>query len=191
MYLSKNKLLFSQLVSWITVLWTAFGIFLGIVGIGLCISAMNGNYNVIEEDEIESHFAVYIAFIIVPGAFLIWAVRNLKLAGKANKFNSMFESDPDGVISAERASRLFGKNVYELTDLFDKLVKKGYLINCSLQNPDNPVFVLNNGAETVEERYDIIHCPNCGAPNSVKYGFIEQCQYCGSKVNMSVKKNIR
>ncbi len=191
MYLSKGRLTISQLIAWAMILGCAFVIFLGISGVGLCISALNGSDRYFEEDEIGSALAVYIGFIIVPGVFMFFAVRTLKLAGKAYKFNSLFENDPDGVISVENASRLFGKTVAEVAELFDKLIKKGYLKNCSLQNPDKPVFILNNGAETVEERYDIIHCPNCGAPNSVKYGFVEQCQYCGSKVNMSVKKNIR
>ncbi len=182
MYLSKGKLLLSQLVSWFTILWTAFGVFLGITGIGLCISAMNGNYNIIKEDEIGSHLAVYIAFIIVPGAFLIWAVRNLRLSGKAYKFNSLFKGDPDGTVSVEKAAKLFGKPVDEFVDLFGKLVKKGFLINCSLENLDDPVIVLNNGAKTVEDRFDTAQCPSCGAFNNIKLGFVENCKYRGAKL---------
>lgn len=182
MYLSKGKLLFSQLFSWAVILSSAFMMFLGISGIGLCISAMNGNYIVVQEDEIGSHLAVYIGFIIVPGCFLLWAVRTLILSGKAYKFNSFFESDPDGVLSVEKTARLFGKPVDKFIDLFSKLVKKGFLINCSLENPDEPVIVLNNGAKTVEGKFDIAQCPSCGASNNIKLGFVENCKYCGAKL---------
>lgn len=188
MFLSKRKLLFSQLISWFTVLWTAFGVFLGITGIGLCFSAMNGNYTVMREDEIESHLAAYIAFVIVPGAFLIWAVKNLRLAGKAYKFNTFFEGDPDGVLSVEKTAVLFGMPVHKFVDVFDKLLKKGYLKNCTLENPDNPVISLNNGADSADEKFDIVHCPSCGAPNKVKIGFVDECRYCGSKAISDVKK---
>lgn len=188
MYLSKGKILFSQLVSWLTILLTAFIILLGIVGIGLCISAMNGNYSIMREDEIESHLAAYIAFIIVPGAFLIWAVKNLRLSGKAYKFNSLFENDPDGTVSVENASKLCGMTVSRFVDVFSKLVKKGFLINCSLENPDNPVISLNNGADSADEKFDIVHCPSCGAPNKVKIGFVEECRYCGSKAISDINK---
>lgn len=190
MYLSKSKLLFSQIVSWVTVLWTAFGVFLGITGIGLCISAMNGNYTVIREDEIESHFAAYIAFVIVPGAFLIWAVKNLGLTGKAYKFNTLFEGDPDGVISVEKIAVLFGMPVHKFVTVFDKLLKKGYITNCTLENPDNPMIVLNNGAKTVEGKFDIAQCPSCGASNNIKLGFVESCKFCGAKLTEDNTENL-
>lgn len=189
MYLSKRKLLFSQLFSWIIILATAFIILLGISGIGLCISAMNGDYSVVQEDEIGSHLAVYIGFIIVPGCFLLWAVRTLILSGKAYKFNSLFEADPDGVVSVEKTARLFGKPVDKFIDLFGKLVKKGFLINCSLENPDEPVIVLNNGAEKVEDRFDVVKCPSCGAPNNIRLGFVGNCKYCSSKLTEDNTQN--
>ena len=182
MYLQKGKIFVSQLLAWIMILFHAFWVFMGFVGIGMCISALGGNDKYFEPDEAGTYMAVYSLFVVIPGFIMFLGIRTLRLCGKANKFNSLFESDPDGELSAERTARLFNMPLSKLISLFDKLVKKGYLKNCSLRNPDNPVFVLNNGAETVEERYDIVHCPNCGAPNSVKYGFVEQCQYCGSKV---------
>lgn len=184
MYLGRKKIFVSQLISWAVILFHTIWVFMGCVGIGLCVDSLAGNDRYFEPDEAGAYLSVYSFLIFVPGFFMYLGIRTLILTGKAKKFNSIFESDPDGELSAEKTARLFNMPLPKLINLFDKLVKKGYLINCSLRDPDCPMFVLNNGAKTLKERYDIIHCPNCGAPNSVKYGFIEECQYCGSKISM-------
>lgn len=184
MYLSKNRILLSNLLSAAMIMVSSFFIFIGFVGVGLVISWFTGSDEYFRRNEsVGEYLAVYIGLLLVFGVLMTAGIRRLILAGKARKFNSLFENDPDGVISLEKAAGLFGMPVHKFVSLFDRLVKKGFLVNCSLSNPDNPVIVLNNGAATAEERFDVIHCPNCGAPNQIKLGFVEICRYCGSGIN--------
>ncbi len=183
MYLSKAKIVLSNIVSAAMLLLSGFFIFVGAFGILLVLLEVLGFSDSLDDDRIIQYFVTYLAFLgfFIPLAMI--AVKKIALTGKAKRFNSLFESDPDGVISLERAAKLFGEPVHELADLFEQLVGKGYLVNCALQNPDNPVFVLNNGAKTATERFNSICCPNCGGVNVIKRDFVERCCYCGASLS--------
>ncbi|MBQ8296889.1 MAG: hypothetical protein IJX77_03810 [Ruminococcus sp.] len=182
MYLSKSRIIITQLFSWIIIFGSVFLCFLGISGVGLVISAIGGERKYMEENEIPSSLAVYIGFIAVGAGFLIWAIRNLRLAGKANKINSIFESDKDGIIDIAGTSRRLGMSEENFIALFDKLVSKGYLIDCSMELEPALRIVLNNGAKNAEDLFEVVSCPGCGAPQTVKVGYVERCPYCGSDI---------
>ncbi len=183
MYLSKGKIAISNAVAVILLLLSTPFIFLSVVGISMGISDLLGMTERIDDGEEFSFIIVYVAMIAIFGTIAILSIKRIRLAGTAKKFNSFFESDPDGTISLESIARLMGKSVYDTSELFTNLVKKGYLINCTLQNPDRPIIVLNNGAKTATERFNSICCPNCGGVNVIKRDFVERCCYCGTSLS--------
>lgn len=177
MYIKKSKILFSNFLSVIFILVSGFFAFISLVGI---FSAFAGEYTQSFGETISIFFTLLFLCIAI-----IWlSIRRISLANKANKFNSIFENDHDGVVDAEKTASLFALNEKNFIGLFDKLVKKGYLINCSLDFNDKLVIVLNNGGQTAQQRFDLAYCENCGASTSVKIGFVEKCPYCGSKLNV-------
>lgn len=183
MYLSKGRIIFSKLISSILILGCLFVIVLGITGIGLVVSAMGGNYEYIEEDEIGSSLAVYIIFIIIPGVFAVWAVNNLRLTGKANRLNSIFEGDQDGYIPVETLGQLMNISPEAAKRLFDKLVHKGFLTGCCIEcDPVLRVVLKGDFAPPEQPVLTVVSCPGCGASQSVRIGEVVKCSYCGSFV---------
>ncbi len=180
MYLGKTKIALKKVISVLLIIFSGFFVFIGVCGVFMASSRL---INGIEKEKYSEYMAVYIVLIIGFGILLCISINMLRLAGKANKFNSIFENDPDGKLSVEKTSLLFGMPVFKFVKLFDKLVKKGYLVNCSLNNSgEQLLIVLNNGGRSTQQKFDIINCPNCGAPNEVKLGFVEKCSYCGNKL---------
>lgn len=185
MYLSKGRIIFSKLISSILILGCLFVIVLGISGIGLVISAMGGNYEYIEKDEIGSSLAVYIVFIVIPGALALWAANNLRLTGKANRLNNIFEGDQDGYIPFESLGRMMNTSPDAAKRLFERLVHKGFIIGCTMEC--DPVLrivlsekVMQTAANTVPQNsYSVVSCPGCGASQSVRSGETVKCSYCG------------
>lgn len=181
MYLGKVKILLSKFISVIFILGSAFFIFISIVGI---CSAFAGEYAQSFIESLSVFFSL-LSFCIV----IIWfSVKRIRLANKAQKFNSIFEND-HGIIEADKIAKLFSLDEKKLIELFDKLVKKGYLVNCSLDFQDKIVIVINNGARTAQQKFDLVYCANCGASASVKLGFVEKCSYCGSKITAGQPKS--
>ncbi len=180
MYLGKTKIALKKVIAVLLIIFSGFFVFIGVCGVFLASSRL---INGIEKEKYSEYLYVYIVLIISFGMLLGISINMFRLAGKANKFNSIFENDPDGQLSVEKTALLFGMPVFKFVKLFDKLVKKGYLVNCSLDNSgEQLLIVLNNGGRSTQQKFDIINCPHCGAANDIKLGFVEKCKYCGNKL---------
>lgn len=188
MYLGKQKIAMEYGYATLLFMLSGFFLFIAVVGIFMYSSQIPGEEDRIALQGLKESLGVCVGMIVFFTPILIVGICKLKMVGKANKFNSLFENDPDGTVSVENAARLCGMTISKFVDVFSKLVRKGLLVNCSLDNPDNPVISLNNGADSADEKFDIVHCPSCGAPNKVKIGFVDECRYCGSKAISDIKK---
>lgn len=174
MFLNKSKIFNSRLLNWfMIVLLSALVLFSSALLIAAISSFADG------EDDI---FGV-ILFLVPTAVFaclLIIPIVNLSICGLANKFNNLFETDADGIVLLEYASRVFRVDEKVLSRKFDKVVSKGFLSNCSLgEHNGQSVFILNNGAKNHEDRYEVVKCPNCGAFSQIRTGFSQSCSFCG------------
>lgn len=184
MYLSKSKILFSNIISTVIVLISGFFLFIGLIGFFMEVFTFSEAVTRWEIIDAKESLAVAIGILIFFGVTMIIGIKRFRLTAKARKFNSIFENDSDGIILVSSISRVFGKSDALFMSLFDKLVKKGYLVNCYIAIDDVPKIILANGKINVSERFATLNCSNCGATNSVRVGFVEKCKYCGSEIKL-------
>lgn len=178
MFLNKSKISNSQLlngalIALCTVIATFSTIFL--------IAAIDNYAN----DEDGAATIVLFAFLLAASlAVTLIPVRNLKICGLANKFNNLFETDPDGVVLMSYAAKVFRTDEKGITEKFDKTVAKGFLQKCSVgEHNGQPVFVLSNGAEHPHERFKVVKCQHCGDFCEIRVGFSQKCPSCGGPVS--------
>lgn len=181
MYIQRNKLFIYNLISIAMIIFGGFFSFIFILAalLELTNDGMNMN-NVI----ITCITAVLCIIILIIG------MRRFRFSGNTNKFNSTFENDSDGILSVNKTAQLYGMTEQQFVILFNRLVKKGFLINCSLENQEDFVIVLNNGADSADKKFDIVKCPNCGGNNQIKIGFVQECKFCGSKVSNLINHDV-
>lgn len=178
MYINKNKLFIYELISVAMIIISGFFTFIFLLAV--CLEFTSDTLHI--DNIVITVFSVICCILI-----LIVGIHRFKFSGNVNKFNNIFENDPDGILSVKKTAHIFGITEQEFANLFYKLTKKGFLTNCSLDNQEDFVIVLNNGSTTVEERFDIVICPNCNANNSIKIGFVQECKFCGAKISNNMK----
>ncbi len=96
-------------------------------------------------DSIASSENISFSFGIFIGAVLIMAQGFYKLymIGNARKFNNLFKGDYDGMIEISKIAVLHGGSERKCIQQIDKLIQKGYLVNCHLQNSPTPSVCLH------------------------------------------------
>lgn len=182
MFLNKSKISDTRIlctaVLWIAVFFMAIWVFAFAFAIGRYIEG---------KDRITS-VMMFVALIAITSLFIIIPVTRLRRCGLANKFSGIFESDSDGIIMLSYAARVFGLKEAKLVKKFDKLLRKGYLLNCTLgEQYGEPAFLLSNGADSIDERFKVVKCQHCGAFSEIKVGFTQACPSCGGPLESREK----
>lgn len=178
MYLSKSKIIFSNIISSVLLLVSIPFVFLGIVGFLMDFFKFLGENDMEVKRELRQSLGIAVGILMFFGTILIISLKRFNIAGKANKFNNVFENDTDGVIPLSSVSVIFGLTEDKFIKLFDKMIKKGYIINCYIEYNDTPRIMIKN----VSEQLVAVKCPNCGASNNIKVGQSGICEYCHSKI---------
>lgn len=106
-------------------------------------------------------------------------IRNAFCAGKLNRF---FEKDEDGLIEIAEIARHMHMKQQKCFSFFLDCVGKGLLKNCMVFPEDPTYILLDNGKNTITEKYVVVHCNCCGAPSTLRIGFENTCKYCGAVV---------
>ncbi len=157
-------------------LWTFIFLF-------LLFESLRGN------EEITSivPFIFLIAITLVP---MILTIRNLKICGIATKLSSIFDTDADGIVSVQYASRVLRISQNKLLWAFDKGVAKEFLQNCSIgEKNGEAIFILKNGlGGGADKQVKTVKCSNCGAFSEVRIGFSNTCSFCGAPLDASQKR---
>lgn len=174
MYVNRNKLFIYNLISIAMIILGGFFSFIFLLAV--CLELTNDTLHM-DNIIITGLAAIFCIIVLVIG------IKRIRFSGNANKFNNAFENDPDGILFVSKTAQLYGMTEQQFTNLFHKLTKKGFLINCSLENQEDFVIILNNGGKTAEDKFDIVQCPNCGGNNQIKIGFVQECRFCGSKIS--------
>ncbi len=126
---------------------------------------------------------IYLIFL-VPGLALLWSgFRCGKFNDLARRYETIFETDRDGVVMMEELTIQTNKDADKIFSELQVLFSNGYFVSCTLQKDGNPCVVLS-GTKTGEVNAGFIDvkCPNCGALNRIRTGSRSQCVYCGASV---------
>lgn len=112
-------------------------------------------------------------------AFLAFKkLRKVFCAGKMGRF---FEQDRDGLVSIEELAAHMKMKQHKCFAMFLDCVGSNLLIKCTVFPEDPTYLLLENGKETLAEKFAVKHCARCGAPGTLRIGFENTCRYCGSK----------
>lgn len=175
--LSKAKL--QMIVGVIFIVFFGFGIVGGIVNYG----------------DLRPNIPVYVTFIL-PFIWMVWlSMRNRRMVEKSRQLNQMFCSDADGDIQASQLIHLLGsKNDYAAAEEVNRLIGKGFLRNCTVEQHPQAHVVLYRSATNTVSSYVVgdatggaagcivsVKCPNCGAKVEKRVGFTASCPYCDTK----------
>ena len=128
--------------------------------------------------------ALYIA-LMVPGFYLIWCgIMNKKMTGRAMKYDAVFAQDKNGVVTASEMGEQLGMKYFDIFIELEKLFRKGYFINCTLQQGRNPSVIINNAqiGDLKAAGFMQMVCPKCGASTRIRANSRGKCEYCGSVI---------
>ncbi len=178
MYLSKVKIIFSNIVSSVLLLISSFFIFIGIIGFFIELFGFLGASNSEDRSGWGQGLGIAVGVLLFFGSMFVISLARFRFAGKANKFNNVFENNRDGEIPLSSASGMFGITEKKFKKLFDRMIKKGYLVNCYIEYSGIPRIILKN----ISEQFVALKCPNCGASNNIKKGQTGICEYCHSEI---------
>lgn len=124
---------------------------------------------------------IYLVFLL-PFAWMLWqSIKKGQLRSMARRYNGIFCSDADGLISLAQLSANLNQTASQIRKELETLLHKGYLHNCTLSLDDPPRMILG-GNGNANGRTAAAVCPNCGANNTVREGYASTCIYCGTVI---------
>ncbi|MGN0438629.1 MAG: hypothetical protein ACI4F4_08915 [Lachnospiraceae bacterium] len=109
---------------------------------------------------------------------LFFQIRKYLRVGKISRY---LEVDDNGLVAISDLSHFMKRKQKKVVSDFLDFVGKGVLVNCMIFQEDPTYILLDNGKETVSEKYVVLHCRKCGAPSTLRIGFEHQCKYCGAQ----------
>lgn len=173
MYLKKSKMASSKAVSVVQMIvgmigavFFGFGVVAGLTG----------------DPSLKDDLGIAI-FLMLPFLWLVWlSVRKGQLRGAANRYNNLFERDQDGYIGLAEIADKVGRSQEQVTKDIRQLLRRGYLVNCTMEEGRRAQVVLRGEFQRPEEQYVPVECPHCGATSMVRKGFLARCEYCGSEI---------
>lgn len=124
-------------------------------------------------------------FVIISTSWLIIAGISLRFfldALRAYRINGIFERNEDGLLVIEETAELLKMKHYKFFAVFQRLVGKRLMQNCSVFSEDPTCIILANEKYDIRAKFTVERCKNCAAPNTLRIGFEKECKYCGSKI---------
>ena len=132
-------------------------------------------------NELRQHLMIYVA-LLIPSALLLYkGMKAGVLTELANRYNSIFECDRDGVVTISELTKQTGRATSKILSELEQLLEKGYLCNCSLQKTGQPCVILSDGtADKGGSGFVNVVCDVCGGTTRLRSGSSGRCEYCGS-----------
>lgn len=132
-------------------------------------------------NELRQNLIVYVALLIPSVLLLYKGMKAGVLAELANRYNSIFECDRDGVVTISELTKQTGKATSKILSELERLLEKGYLCNCSLQKNGQPCVLLSDGTAAGNGAGFVnVVCDICGGTTRLRAGSSGRCEYCGS-----------
>lgn len=175
MYLSKKTIISAKSSSFVQIiLGIGFGTFLLL---GLVIQ-------MVDEGKILENLIIG-PIVEVPLYYLGYrGIKTNILISKAKIYNSIFMSDIDGKIIIDELSQKIGIHSYKIIQTIEKLIGRGYLVNCAISYEKAPIIVLMDDGKNLARQYEMMRCPRCGYDMKVRKGFFTTCEHCGIEIKI-------
>ncbi len=187
MYISRSKAALAKTVRIILFVIGGFGILLW----GGCTLTQVSRENRITESNPNGDFdiAIFMTFFILTllgVAMVATGIKNIRREKRVQFYNSIFEADNDGVVTAEELTAQTGLSVPKIIQELDQLITGGFLINCVLQRSPLAVTltVRNEAAVQAMNAYaeHPVKCPACGGQVNLRTGQRVECPFCGGPI---------
>ena len=156
------------------------------------------------EFEFLEHLDVNLFFLSIA-LFFVYLFKKFSkkqvMLENARLYVNNFKEDVDGVIKVSDLSIIISKSEAEIINNFSKLIDKGYIINCRIENKNNVNYilldnsVLNQSMKKNDEIKEIvlkdiedyntlkkITCPNCGASFDIQDIKNVTCSFCRTRI---------
>lgn len=131
-------------------------------------------------DELRQNLIVYVALLIPSVLLLYKGMKDGALTDLANRYNSIFECDRDGIVTISELTKQMGKATSKILSELEHLLEKGYLCNCSLQKTGQPCVILSDGRADIDgSGFVNVVCDICGGTTRLRAGSSGVCEYCG------------
>ncbi len=135
MYLSRSNLLYARIMAFLQIGFG--GMFTAVLLIAVLLSVMGS-------EAMTDSTGFYVAVLCVFAGILVLGINNCIQIGRANRFNSLFQGDTDGTLSVRQTAVLFHMPPRRCLKQFDALIRRGYLVNCHLEQDGEPVIILHH-----------------------------------------------
>ena len=187
MYISRSKAALAKTVRIILFVIGGFGILLW----GGCTLTQVSRENRITESNPNGDFdiAIFMTFFILTllgVAMVATGIKNIRREKRVQFYNSIFEADNDGVVTAEELTAQTGLSVPKIIQELDQLITGGFLINCVLQRSPLAVTltVRNEAAVQAMNAYaeHPVKCSACGGQVNLRTGQRVECPFCGGPI---------
>ncbi len=173
MYLNKGKILIQRIVYGIATAMLTW--YVGIFLLAMFLQVV-GAINVTDGLGTEMALMVYVECMFL--LFDVICIRAIVKTFRATKINRILEGDSEGLLFMEDVAKKMNMQHDKFVALFIDCVGRDLLQNCGIYAEDPTYILLENGAKDIREKFAVVHCPQCGAPNAVRIGFPNQCKYC-------------
>ncbi len=126
------------------------------------------------------NLAVYLIALPLSIWPLILGITKARAISAARRYETIFGGDRNGVITVDELSVQMGKPGYKIFPELEKLFRRGYFQNCTLQQGGHPCVIIDEATDTTKQGVGFVTvlCPSCGATNSVRSGSYSKCSYC-------------
>ena len=139
----------------------------------------NGDFNI-------AIFMTFFILTLLGVAMVATGIKNIRREKRVQFYNSIFEADNDGVVTAEELTAQTGLSVPKIIQELDQLITGGFLINCVLQRSPLAVTltVRNEAAVQAMNAYaeHPVKCPACGGQVNLRTGQRVECPFCGGPI---------
>lgn len=175
MYQNKRKMLVKFIVYGALFAYCAY--MLGMLSLGMLLIATHQIKA--SGDETALYGYMLVTFLLLC-ALLFLQLQKLR---RARKMGLYFEKDKDGLVSIEKLAVYLKMRQHKCFALFLDCVGKGLLQKCTVFSEDPTYLLLENGKNTIAEKFVVKNCKKCGAPNTFRIGFENACVYCGTSTS--------
>ncbi|MBQ5310595.1 MAG: hypothetical protein ILP19_00925 [Oscillospiraceae bacterium] len=137
-------------------------------------------------DDVGMNIAMGVMFGVFLAISVLMIVVGLRMGKRIKRsmfYNSVFESDADGIVEKQELIDQTGMQIFDIMKELDALITKNYLKNCALRRGSDPAVMLTveNAVAGLLETV-VIKCPACGGTLEIRKGSSTTCEYCGAPV---------
>ena len=134
-----------------------------------------------EEPIPKSYLPGYVLFFFISLIPILISRKKSNQIKAASRYETIFGSDTDGIITADELSTLLQKPSFKIFEELEVLFKKGFFQNCNLQQGGNPCVKIDNALvnDTAGTGFVEVKCKNCGGTNRIRADSSSVCSYCG------------